>query len=64
MNKPTERVVPEIKTGTVKQACQRYGLGETMMRKTAKEAGAVARIGACFLVNFTKMDAYMDSLTM
>lgn len=64
MNKPTEKTIPEVKTGNIKQACQRYGLGATKMREVAKEAHAVIKIGACFLVNFTKMDEYLDSLTM
>jgi hypothetical protein len=30
------------------------------MSKVAKEAGAVVRIGKRYLVNYSKLDAYMD----
>ena len=32
------------------------------MRKVAGEAGAEIKIGKCYLINFSKVDAYMDSL--
>ena len=54
--------MPEIKTGKIEQACARYGLGRNTMRKVAGEAGAEIKIGICYLINFSKVDAYMDSL--
>ncbi|MGN0250701.1 MAG: DUF6462 family protein [Oliverpabstia sp.] len=58
-----ERTEPEMRTGKLEQACMRYGLGKNTMRKVADEAGAVVRIGKCYLVNFSKVDAYMDSIS-
>ena len=58
-----ERNDPEMRTGKLEQACMRYGLGKNTMRKVADEAGAVVRIGKCYLVNFSKVDAYMDSIS-
>ncbi len=54
---------PEPRTGRIKQACIRYGLGKNNMRKVAEDANAVIRIGKCYLINFSKVDAYMDSIS-
>lgn len=48
------------KTGSVTDAMSRYGLGRTTMCNLAKEAGAVVRVGRRYLINFGKVDAYMD----
>ena len=66
MNKLTIRV-PEkrnidIKTGKLDDACARYNLGRNSMRRVAEDAGAVVRIGRSYLVNFDKVDSYMDAL--
>lgn len=58
-----ERMESEVRTGKIEQACMRYGLGKNTMRKVADEAGAVVRIGKCYLINFSKMDKYMDNLS-
>ncbi len=58
-----ERNVPEMRTGKIDQACLRYGLGRNTMRKVAEQAGAVVKFGKCYLVNFAKVDAYMDSIS-
>lgn len=58
-----EKNEPEMRTGKIEQACKRYGLGKNTMRKVADEAGAVVRIGRCYLVNFSKVDAYMDRIS-
>lgn len=58
-----EKKEPEIRTGKLEQACMRYGLGKNTMRKVANEAKAVIRIGKCYLINFSKVDAYMDSIS-
>lgn len=53
----------EVKAGKLEQACIRYGVGKNTMRKIADEANAVIRIGKCYLINFTVVDKYMDSLS-
>lgn len=58
-----ERKEPEVKTGKIEQACMRYGLGKNTMRKVADEAGAVVRIGKCYLINYLKVDNYMDAMS-
>lgn len=58
-----ERVSPEVKTGRIEQACERYGIGKTSMRQVAADAGAEIKIGKSYLINFTKVDAYMDSIS-
>ncbi len=57
------RVEPEIKTGKLDQACQRYNLGRNYMRQVAEDAGAVIRVGKSLLINFDKVDKYMDAMT-
>lgn len=61
--KKIERYEPEAKTGKLEQACLRYGLGKNSMRRVAEEAAAVIRVGKCYLINYTKVDAYMDSIS-
>jgi hypothetical protein len=51
------------KSGSLDEACTRYGLGQATMRRMAEDAGAVIRIGRRYLVNFTLMDSYLDSLS-
>ncbi|MDY4693346.1 MAG: DUF6462 family protein [Blautia sp.] len=58
-----ERMEPELKTGKLEQACMRYGLGKNTMRKVADEAGAAIKIGKCYLINFSKVDEYMDRMS-
>ena len=50
------------KTGRIEQACARYGVGRNTMRQIAEQAEAVIRIGRNYLINFDKVDKYMDSL--
>ena len=52
-----------MRTGRLEQACARYGLGRNTMRKVADDADAVIRIGKCYLINFSKVDDYMDSIS-
>ena len=61
--KKMERINPEIKTGRLEQACIRYSIGHNAMRQVAEDAGAVIRIGKSYLINFTKVDVYMDSIS-
>lgn len=53
----------EMRTGKIEDACARYRLGKNTMRKVAEDAGAVIRIGKRYLINFAKVDAYMDSIS-
>ncbi len=53
----------DARTGRIDQACARYGVGRNTMRQIAEQAGAVVRIGRNYLINFHKVDAYMDSLS-
>lgn len=52
-----------VKTGGIDEACVRYGLGKASMRKVAEDAGAVIRIGKRYLVNYSKVDVYMNSIS-
>lgn len=61
MIKPTEG--NEIRTGGLPEACTRYGLGKASMRRVAEDAGAVIRIGKRYLINFKRVDLYMDSIS-
>lgn len=58
-----KREVPQVKTIKIEPACMRYGVGRNTMRKIAEDAGAVVRIGKSYLINVSKVDKYMDSLS-
>ena len=58
-----KREVPQVKTIKIEPACMRYGVGRNTMRKIAEDAGAVVRIGKSYLINVSKVDRYMDSLS-
>lgn len=63
-----KRVVDNIfgidaKAGRIEQACARYGLGRNTMRKVAEKAGAEIKVGKCYLINFSKVDAYLDEIS-
>ena len=62
MNK-MEKNVSDVKTGRIEEACLRYGVGRNSMRQLASDAGAVVRLGKIYLVNYSKVDAYMDNLS-
>lgn len=64
MRKRIENNTVEMKAGRIDQACLRYNLGRDSMRKLAEDAGAIIRIGKCVLVNFTKLDTYLDSISL
>lgn len=53
----------ESKAGRIEQACARQGVGRTTMRNIAKEAGAEVKVGKCYLINFSKVDAFIDSIS-
>ena len=53
----------ESKAERIEQACARYGVGRTTMRNIAREAGAEVKVGKCYLINFSKVDAFIDSIS-
>lgn len=53
----------EPKSGGIPDACARYGIGKASMRQIAEDAGAIIRVGRRLLVNYTKVDEYMDSIS-
>lgn len=63
MRKKNLAEIAEARTGGLEEACARYGLGKASMRKVAEDAGAVIRIGKRYLVNFVKVDSYMNSIS-
>ena len=52
-----------VKSGGINDACARYGLGKASMRKLAEDAKAIIRIGKRLLVNYAKVDAYLDEIS-
>ena len=62
MKSRKERNAANVKLGRIENACGRYSLGRTTLRKLAEQAGAVVRIGSCYLIDFTVMDAYFDRI--
>jgi len=52
----------EVRSGRMEQACARYGVGRNTMRSIAEQSGAVIRIGRNYLIDFKKVDRYLDSL--
>lgn len=52
-----------MKSGRIDAACLRYGLGRNTMRAVASDAGAVVRIGKIYLINYSIVDSYLDSLS-
>lgn len=51
-----------VKTGRIEKACATYGVGRSTMRQIAENAGAVIRIGRNYLIDFQRVDKYLDSL--
>lgn len=49
-----------IKYGRLADACKRYSLGENTMRQVARDAGAVVHVGRACLINFSKVDEYIE----
>lgn len=52
----------DVKTGRIERACATYGVGRSTMRKIAEDAGAAIRIGRNYLIDFQRVDKYLDSL--
>lgn len=59
----SKNIIGEKKTGRIDEACFRYGVGRNSMRDIASKAEAVIKIGGTYLINFTKVDDYMDSIS-
>ena len=54
VKKMMKREEPLVKTIKIEPAC---------LRKIAEDAGAVVRIGKSYLINVSKVDKYMDTLS-
>ena len=54
----------EIRTGSWDDGCARYSFGKPTMRKVAADANAVIRIGRRTVLNFSKIDRYLDAISM
>lgn len=64
MNKRTDRADNgTVKTGKIEDAMSRYSLGRNTMKEIAQKAHAEIRVGRSYLINFTVLDAYFDSIT-
>lgn len=53
----------EIRTGGIDEGCARYSVGRQTMRRIAEDANAVIRVGKRYLLNFERIDRYMDALS-
>ena len=64
MRKRLERsnIDVDVRTGRMEKACAAYGVGRNTMRQIAENAGAVIRIGRNYLIDFQRVDKYLDSL--
>ena len=52
-----------VRSGTLEAAAARYGLGRHSLRELAERAGAVVKFGRRVLINYSIMDAYLDSIS-
>ncbi|MCI8564953.1 MAG: hypothetical protein HFI39_01320 [Lachnospiraceae bacterium] len=64
MNKRLDRSNVEVdaRTGRIEKACAKYGVGRNTMRQIAEQAGAVIRFGRNYLIDFKRIDEFLDSL--
>jgi len=64
MNKPLMSRSTNIETRYLKtnQAMIRYSMCRNLLTKTAKEAGALIKIGRAVFIDATKLDLYMTGL--
>lgn len=60
MVRDNSEAVIQQKSGRMPDACKRYGLGRTKMKEVAMAAGAEIKIDGTYLINYSKVDAYMD----
>ena len=60
MVRDNNEAVIQQKSGRMPDACKRYGLGRTKMKEVAMAAGAEIKIDGTYLINYSKVDAYMD----
>lgn len=63
MQKRTAFTEPEVKTGRINDAMRRYGLGRDSMKQLARAAAAEIKIGRTYLVNFDRVDKYLESVS-
>lgn len=47
---------------TVQQTCERFNLGSSTVRRLAKEAGAVRRIGRIYRINPDTLYRYIEEV--
>ena len=55
--------VTRMRTGRIDDAVKRYGIGRNSMMQLARDAKAVIRVGKCVLLNFQRIDDYMEQLS-
>lgn len=53
----------QMKSGSLQEACNRYGVGKANMRRIAEDAHAIIRIGKSVIVNYSLIDKYLDSIS-
>lgn len=63
MRKRVEEEEIAVKCGRINDAMRRYGLGSTSMRQLAKAAHAEIKLGRSYLIDFEKVDEYLESLS-
>ena len=61
MKKRTDIEAVEQKYGRIEEAMKRYGLGRSSIRTLAKNAKAEIKFGRSYLINFKRVDEYLDS---
>lgn len=61
MKRRTDIEAVEQKCGRIDDAMRRYGVGRDTMRQLAKAAAAEIRIGRTYLVNYDRVDKYLDA---
>lgn len=54
-------VKQEAFSGTLTDACKRYGLGSTNLRYVAKKAKALVRVGYRYIVVYSILDDYLKA---
>lgn len=56
-----KEVNQEVFSGTLADACKRYGLGSTNLRCAAKKAKALVRVGERYIVIYPILDDYLKA---
>lgn len=61
MNERKKTESDVVVTGRIEEAMKRYGLGRSSIRTLAKNAKAEIKFGRSYLINFKRVDEYLDS---